>query len=136
MMRKKMKERLRPFKFSPEDFRNWEFVIAVIAAIIMQFLAFFGNPRFFDTILRWHHIPELVAFFFLGSWLAKAKKPFIYVMFIYLMTGFLTPLIMITTVPPEFLRSYLLIVPITIVIATPLPIGYIVHISLVKNNGS
>lgn len=102
-----------------QDFSNKYFVAATICITIMSTITFFGNPCVGKIPI--HYIPEMFGFYFLGYWAASIKFSWKYVLFIYFSTVFLTPLVI--GVPFNFI--YLITLPVPVLLAIPLPLGFL-----------
>lgn len=125
-MREKWKQKLRPWAMRPRDVLEIEFWITIgVSALMFWVIVGLGDPYVIPGgLLRWHHMVELLAFYCLGAWLARCKRPLLMVLLIYFVEGITTPFII---VPQEnyFIMPY--IIPFCLWLGLPMIVGFLIH---------
>jgi len=101
------------------SFMHIEFGFAMLA-LIMNALVYIGNPRISNSILCWHHIPEMFSFYFIGMWLSKIHCSKKLVVALYLLTVLGTPIILGA---PLFIEVFIF----ASLLFLPLILGFIVR---------
>ncbi|TET20625.1 hypothetical protein E3J74_01510 [Candidatus Bathyarchaeota archaeon] len=99
-----------------DPLKSRELLIAIGALILMEGIAYSGNPHIGNSVLYWHHIPEVVCLFFGGVWQACVGVPWKLVLGLYFLTmllcltfitGFRVPLFTLLLGSPYLLGFYL-----------------------------
>lgn len=103
-----------------DAFVHSEFGFAMFTLVVMYVFVYFGNPRINNSILYWHHIPEMFGFYYLGVWLSKIHYSKKLIVALYLLTVLGTPIILGA---PFFIEVYVF----SSLLFLPFIIGFIVR---------
>lgn len=99
-----------------DQLKSRELLLAIGAFILMEGIAYSGNPHIGNSVLYWHHIPEVVGIFFCGVWASRVGAPWKLVLGVYFLTvlgclifitGFRVPVFVLLLVSPCLLGFYL-----------------------------
>jgi len=95
--------------------------IAIMFWAITQLIYIFGDPRISGG-LYWHHISELMSFYFFGIWTKEIKIPFKAILVVSIVSPVLFAILH---------KSFSLFIVASILII-PFPLGYLVSSKIIK----
>lgn len=99
-----------------DPLKSRELLIAIGALVLMEGIAYSGNPHISNSILYWHQIPEVVSSYYIGAWACIVKVSgklvlgsyFLVVLIVLVfITGFRVPLFVLLLGSPLLLGFYL-----------------------------